>query len=255
MMSTQQQKQFNVLLIGDDGLDVYQYGNIDRISPEAPVPVFSYVYSERRLGMASNVYINLTQLGCAVNFLHSERSVKTRLVDIRSKQQIVRIDEDVVSTPVEFATAIPKEYDAIVISDYDKGTVTYELIQEIREQFSGPIFIDTKKRHLHKFEGCFVKINRHEYDRAESKCSDLIVTCGQDGVAYKAECYPAIKVEVSDVTGAGDTFLSALVFEYLKTSNMSESIKFAIKASTVTVQHYGVYAPTLEEINAIVWNG
>ena len=251
MMSTQQQKQFNVLLIGDDGLDVYQYGNIDRISPEAPVPVFSYVYSERRLGMASNVYINLTQLGCGVNFLHGERSVKTRLVDIKSKQQIVRIDRDEECTPVVVDDIDLSTYDAIVISDYNKGTVSYELIEQIRERFDGPVFIDTKKRHLHRFEGCFVKINTYEYDRAESKCSDLIVTCGQDGVAYKAECYPAIKVEVSDVTGAGDTFLSALVFEYLKTSDMSESIKFAIKASTVTVQHYGVYAPTLEEINAL----
>ena len=61
------------------------------------------------------------------------------------------------------------------------------------------------------------------------------------------EC-PAPSVEVSDVTGAGDTFLSALVVEYLNTNSIEQAVKFAIAASAVTVQHIGVYAPRLEEI-------
>jgi D-beta-D-heptose 7-phosphate kinase/D-beta-D-heptose 1-phosphate adenosyltransferase len=53
---------------------------------------------------------------------------------------------------------------------------------------------------------------------------------------------------VSDVTGAGDTFLSALTYGYLQTKNIQQSIKFAIQASEITVRHFGVYAPTLKEI-------
>ena len=94
------QKKFNILLIGDDCLDVYQYGTVDRISPEAPVPVFKFSHEERKPGMAGNVARNLESLGCGVNYLHGDTSVKTRLVDIRSKQQIVRIDNDVVSEPI-----------------------------------------------------------------------------------------------------------------------------------------------------------
>jgi sugar/nucleoside kinase (ribokinase family) len=60
--------------------------------------------------------------------------------------------------------------------------------------------------------------------------------------------FPAESVEVVDVTGAGDTFLAALTYQFLETQNIAAAIRFAIKASTITVQHFGVYAPTLEEI-------
>lgn len=255
-MSIQQQQQFNVLLIGDDCLDVYQYGTVERLSPEAPVPVFKASGKVELPGMAGNVRRNLETLGCRLNFISRTYSRKTRLIDVKSKQHIVRIDEDhIASEPLEIVTALPPGYDAIVISDYDKGTVSTQLIKDLREEFKGPIFVDTKKRELHHFEGCFVKINEYEYNRLQTKCSDIIVTCGERGVDYKDEFWLAEDVDVSDVTGAGDTFLAALTFEYLRTGSIHKSIPFAIKASTVTVQHVGVYAPTLEEINAIKRNG
>lgn len=250
--TTQQQKQLTILLIGDNCKDVYQYGTVDRISPEAPVPVFVPTHVEEREGMAGNVYANLTALGCNVNFLHMETSIKTRIIDSRSKQQIVRIDNDIKSEPLSFATEIPAIYDAIVISDYDKGTVTYNLIEELREEFSGPIFIDTKKQDLKRFTGCFVKINESEYYRRTSLNDKLIVTLGENGALFKQghdeKFYNAPKVEVSDVCGAGDTFLAALAYKYLLSNNIDESIEFAIRASSITVQHVGVYAPKLEEI-------
>ena len=55
-------------------------------------------------------------------------------------------------------------------------------------------------------------------------------------------------VEVSDVCGAGDTFLSALTYQYLVSNNIESAIKFANKAASITVQHIGNYAPTLNEI-------
>lgn len=248
-MDTPAQPKFNILLIGDDCVDVYQYGNVDRISPEAPVPVFESVSQESRPGMAANVMANLEALGCTVNYLHGETSVKTRLIDLRSRQQVLRIDNDNFSEAIEFETAIPDIYDAIVVSDYNKGTVSYELIQTLRQEFDGPIFIDTKKTELELFEGCIVKINNLEYQTLISTCSDLIVTLGKDGARYQGTVYPAPHIEITDVTGAGDTFLAALCFEYLRSDgDMNQAINFAIRASSVTVQHQGVYAPTLEEI-------
>lgn len=247
-MDTQLLQKFRILLVGDDCIDEYQYGTVDRLSPEAPVPVFRYSYSMTVPGMAGNVCANLTKLGCEVNFLHGETSKKTRLIDLRSKQHIVRIDNDVQSDPISFETEIPKIYDAIVISDYNKGTVSYELIEGLREEFNGPIFVDTKKTDLERLKGCIVKINSLEYSLLKTECEDLIVTLGATGARYRGRTYPAPQIEVVDVCGAGDTFLSALTFNYLDTGMMDKAIKFAIRASAITVQHNGVYAPTLEEI-------
>lgn len=249
LKNTQVQKSFNVLLIGDNCRDVYQYGTIDRLSPEAPVPVFVPTYTETRNGMAGNVFNNLEALGCDVNYLHGETSTKTRIIDARSKQQIVRIDNDVESTAITFDTEIPSVYDAVVISDYGKGTVSYELIEEMIA-LSIPVFIDTKKTDLQRFQGAWVKINELEYSRITSECTGLIVTRGANGASimhHGIEC-SAPKVEVADVTGAGDTFLSALVYCYLNTQSIEQAVGFAIKASAVTVQHLGVYAPTLQEL-------
>jgi D-beta-D-heptose 7-phosphate kinase/D-beta-D-heptose 1-phosphate adenosyltransferase len=252
---TQQQTQFKILLIGDDCLDVYQFGTVDRISPEAPVPIFKYSYTEERPGMARNVKANLEELGCKVTYLSNSTSVKTRLIDIRSKQQIVRIDNDNRSQPITFETDIPNVYDAVVISDYEKGSVSYEVVEEIIQQSNHgikfPVFIDTKKHDLGRFQGAWVKINEHEYSQIKSDCSGLIVTKGSKGasVVHHNISFPAIPVEVADVCGAGDTFLSALCYQYLNTNDIATAIQFAIKASAVTVQHLGCYAPTLEEIN------
>jgi bifunctional ADP-heptose synthase (sugar kinase/adenylyltransferase) len=249
LKNTQVQNSFNILLIGDDCKDIYQYGTIDRLSPEAPVPVFVPTYTETRDGMAGNVANNLEALGCNVNYLHGETSTKTRIIDARSKQQIVRIDNDIKSAPITFDTEIPNLYDAVVVSDYNKGTVSYELIEELIA-LSIPIFIDTKKTDLARMQGAWVKINDLEYSKITSECTGLIVTHGASGASvmhYDITC-PAPNVEVSDVTGAGDTFLSAFAYQYINTKNLLQSTQFAIAASAVTVQHLGVYAPTLEEI-------
>jgi D-beta-D-heptose 7-phosphate kinase/D-beta-D-heptose 1-phosphate adenosyltransferase len=251
-MSTPAHKQFNILLIGDAGDDVYTYGYVNRISPEAPVPVFEPHYTINKDGMAGNVCKNLEALGCRVNFLHGEVSKKNRLIDHRSKQQLLRIDHDAESKPIRFETAIPDVYDAVVISDYNKGTVDYDLIEDLVKEVTVPIFIDTKKTDLARMGGCYVKINALEKSRVTSyhpKPDHLIVTHGDKGAEWNGWVYPAeIVGEVTDVCGAGDTFLAALVYKFIETNHMPDAIKFAIKASAVTVQHVGVYAPRLEEI-------
>jgi D-glycero-beta-D-manno-heptose-7-phosphate kinase len=258
--TTQQQKQFNILLIGDTCIDEYRYGVVERISPEAPVPIFKIVRVEQKNGMASNVEENLKSLGCNVTAYYGKQSLKTRIVHEKSKQHLLRIDDDVISHPliIESIDNI-QNYDAIVISDYNKGFVSYETIKSLRKKYDGPIFLDTKKKDLYHFGGIYVKINESEFNNSISINDMLIVTLGENGAMLKHTnpwgdstnyflYFKCPKVEVSDVTGAGDTFLSALTYQYLKTKNISASIDFAIRASSITVQHFGCYAPTLEEI-------
>jgi D-beta-D-heptose 7-phosphate kinase/D-beta-D-heptose 1-phosphate adenosyltransferase len=251
-MNTQQQIPFKILLIGDNGIDQYQYGTVNRISPEAPVPIINYTHTETKSGMAANVKTNLEALGCLVDLVHGNKtSVKTRIIDSRSKQQLIRIDQDLISKPVKVDFLTINTYDAVVVSDYNKGSVDYKVLEQIRHYFEGPIFIDTKKTDLAKLEGFIIKINSKEFlelTTTPSDNTDLIVTYGAQGATWKNKIYPVEQVEVSDVCGAGDTFLAALAYGYLKYNNFEDAIKFAIRASAITVQHIGVYAPTLEEI-------
>lgn len=226
------------------------YGTIDRLSPEAPVPVFVPQYEENRRGMAGNVEENLKALGCDVSLLTLAGGTKTRFIDTRSNQHIMRLDQDAKGGPLELAVAIPPIYDAVVISDYNKGCISYELVEQILHQVTCPVFIDTKKTDLARFEGAFVKINSLENSLAKTLPTQTIVTLGKQGCEYAGEVYSAPKVEVADVCGAGDTFLAALVYEYLKTNQIPAAIEFANRAAAVTVKHMGVYAPKLEEINA-----
>lgn len=248
---TQQRKSWNILLIGDTCVDKYVYGTIDRLSPEAPVPVFVPQTEETRKGMAGNVEENLKALGCSVNLLSLTPSTKTRFIDSRSNQHIMRLDQDVKSEPIILDADVSILYDAVVFSDYNKGSVSYELIESVTKTFFGPVFVDTKKTDLQKLGRAIVKINSLEYSLAKSLPQNLIVTQGKQGCVYQGTIYPSPLVEVADVCGAGDTFLAALVYEYLNTQSMPQAIEFANLAAAVTVKHVGVYAPTKKEIDEI----
>ena len=243
----QQPKQFKILLVGDNCTDIYQYGTIDRLSPEAPVPVFVPTHKEEREGMAGNVYANLVALGCKVDLVCGSKSRKTRLIDSRSRQQLLRIDEDHKSIPI--VNVDYRGYDAVVVSDYNKGVVSYELI-ELLIKSKLPVFIDTKKTDLERLQGAWVKINELEYTKIKTDCTGLIVTRGNKGSEAIHHDYisSAPQVEVVDVTGAGDTYLAALAYSFLQTKNIKRAMDFANSAAAVTVQHLGCYAPTMEEI-------
>ena len=122
------------------------------------------------------------------------------------------------------------------------------ILSELKNNYIGPIFIDTKKPDLKRFQNCIIKINDTEYQNRTSSASGMIVTYGGDMVTYKDKIFTPPNVEAFDACGCGDTFLAALVYHYLKTNHTPESIIFAMKAAAVTVKHLGVYAPTLEEI-------
>lgn len=248
-----------ILLIGDSCYDVYHFGEVKRISPEAPIPIFDLKYSTKKYGMASNVYENLKALGADVHIHTNFKEIKNRYIDIKSKQQLLRVDEKNEKggfTGIMYNLINYDTYDAIVISDYGKGFFNRSDYDILRENFEGPIFIDTKDTYIDHYEGAIVKINQYELEKAGpvTKIDNLIVTYGGTQVIwYKPnpdapELFFPPKVEAHDVCGAGDTFLSALAIRYLETESMNEAIKFAMKAAAVTVKHTGVYAPTREEI-------
>lgn len=248
-----QPKQFKVLLIGDSCEDEYIYGSCNRISPEAPVPVMNFSRLETKSGMAGNVCLNLQSFEMDITFLtNSEKIVKTRFIDEKSTQQILRVDNESQVKPLMLPINT-NGFDAIVISDYNKGYLSLSKINEIVDQASCPVFIDSKKTFLPNKENCFVKINDIEYSKLQEDCyiDNLIITKGAEGCIYKNTLYKAQKVSVYDVVGAGDTFLAALVFSYLAKRDIEEAIKFANKAAAVVVQQPGTYVLQENDINAI----
>lgn len=256
LKNTPAPKKFKILLIGDSCEDEYFIGSCERLSPEAPVPVLKIQEHLTTPGMAANVKKNFTYLNQTVDLITNDSKIKKiRYIDKRSGQHLLRVDDEPKTKSWSGKLWMHrrlKDYDAIVISDYNKGFLTYEHIEKlIKDSPNVPIFIDTKKTDLKRFTGAFIKINFYEYNKSTSVPENeqgLIVTNGENGAMYDAKHYPAPKVEVADVCGAGDTFLTYLVYGYLCDKNIESAIQLAIKAASQSVKHRGNYAPTLKEI-------
>ena len=242
-----------VLLLGDSCEDEYIYGRCTRLSPEAPVPVLDYAKIQTKPGMAANVCLNLQSFNMEITFLtNSEKIVKTRFIDEKSNQHILRVDNEEKVKPLLVPVAT-NSFDAIVISDYNKGYLSTEKIFDIVESASCPVFIDSKKSILPNKPNCFIKINDVEYEKLDDyRIDNLIVTKGSQGCIYNNTLYPAEKVNVYDVVGAGDTFLSALVYGYITTNNIDESLMMGNRAAAIAVQQPGTYILTEEDVQKIL---
>ena len=239
-----------ILVIGDSCTDVFVYGEIDRLCPEAPVPIFQPVHTKENGGMARNVKNNLVSLGADVHIISNDNGMKkVRYVDNNSNQMIMRLDENDVCSRIENLRDMSfSDYDAIVISDYDKGFLHVDDIQYICEKYED-VFIDTKKEIDDWMMNVkYIKINSIEYNnnvkyikRNDNWLKDkLIVTRGKYGCEFNGNMFDVEDVPIKDVSGAGDTFLSALVVEYIKSQDIIKSIRFAQKCTTMVVQKQGV---------------
>jgi len=184
--------ELKILVIGDVMLDNYTWGKVERISPEAPVPVVSVIKHESRLGGAANVALNLKALGATVvlagvtgndrsgdifnSLLEEEKlstigilrlnrptTIKTRIIG--NNHQLLRIDEEDDSFLNEEDAGLLKEkimtlfagqtFHAIIFEDYDKGLINPELISVITDlarTMHIPVAADPKKRNF-----CFYK--------------------------------------------------------------------------------------------------
>ena len=233
-----------ILVIGDSCIDKFIYCHIDRICPEAPVPVLQPGYEFSNPGMAGNVAANLKALGVRVNLITNEEVItKIRYVDDKSGQMIMRLDEN--DTCERYDGVYETEgYDAIIISDYNKGFLTEVDIRIFAERAKCPVFLDTKKK---LGEWCknidFIKINKPEWNNnyADYKGDNVIVTDGKNGAKYKGKKYPVeTEVKVSNVAGAGDTFLAGLVFKYIGEYDIDNAIYWGNQYASKVVQERGV---------------
>jgi len=248
-------ENIKILVIGDSCTDIFTYGNVPRLAPEGPAPVFSPIDSKSNGGMASNVKANITAIGAYVTLIsQKEEIIKTRYVDERTNSLLLRVDTS------DKASRIDKQivnnlknniydgikYDAIIISDYCKGFLTESDISSISKNNSN-IFLDTKKILDDWCTSCdFIKINHVEFEKTNHTIerlnlhNKLIITYSDKGCRYQNTMYPVERVNCKDMSGAGDTFISGLVCEWVRTKNINSAINFAQDCATKVVQKLGV---------------
>lgn len=227
------------------------YGKCSRLSPEAPVPVLEHKRVHQTMGMAWNVRENLLSFGIEIYMMtNHDHPIKTRYVDEKSNQQIMRLDENDVVDHFDYSyEEMPDktQYNALVISDYNKGFLSEEKLFELVEWFDGPVFVDSKKTNLPK--NCYLKLNDIESNKLTGDYPLLITTKGSEGAVYKGRNYPGVKVPIFDVGGAGDTFLATLVYFYLKLGSVESAIPYANRAAAIAVSNPGTYILTGEDVN------
>ena len=138
-----------ILIIGEYCTDRFVYGECNRICPEAPVPVFNPIGSKDNDGMAKNVFHNFLSINKGkyeVDFITNQNHIlKSRIVDVKTNQMLVRIDDNDKCPHFDGLDQLLNEnYDAIIISDYNKGFLTEQDIKTLIDEF--PLsFIDSKK--------------------------------------------------------------------------------------------------------------
>lgn len=238
-----------ILVIGESCKDVFVYCKAERLAPDLPVPVLSISEQKDNPGMAANVERNIKSIFPNVDLYTNdawETVTKTRYIHRDTNHMFIRIDTDH-HIPRARARDIPlSEYDLVAISDYNKGFLTDEDIRYICEHHDN-VFIDTKKI-LGDWaaKAKYIKINNYEYERSKASLpksveKKLIYTKGDQGAFFNGKNYPVgKKVEVKDVTGAGDSFFAALLVKYLETGDIEKAITFANECASEVVKHKGV---------------
>ena len=242
-----------ILLIGDNCIDEFIYTKCTRFCPEAPVPVLDIEVIKENPGMAGNVYENLKAFGLGVEFIHNDNYKevkKSRIVDNATNHMFLRVDYSDNTSPIDLRVLTKLDfsnYEAVVISDYCKGFVSEAAIKLI-SKLHPLTFLDTKKV-LGEWAAAitYIKINESEYKnnvrhglRGELFADNLIVTLGAKGCRYRGEEYSSTSVDVKDVSGAGDSFLSGLIYKYLETRKIDVSLRFANRVARSAVAERGV---------------
>lgn len=186
-------KKLKVLIIGDAMIDRYSYGKVDRISPEAPVPIINVDLEDQRLGGAANVALNIQSMGatpilCTVigddqngssllEILNTAGLATAGVVQSASRittikhriisgsQHLMRIDSEddhpldsqERKLLVKHIQTIITSVDVVIFEDYDKGVLDVEVIQEVitsARKSQTPTVVDPKERNFFNYNGC-----------------------------------------------------------------------------------------------------
>ncbi|HBO37240.1 MAG TPA: bifunctional heptose 7-phosphate kinase/heptose 1-phosphate adenyltransferase [Pasteurellaceae bacterium] len=300
-----------VLVLGDVMLDRYWFGATDRISPEAPVPVVRVQQNEERAGGAANVAMNIASLnvsvqllgltgqdetGAALTSLLSRQHIDcnfvqldthptiTKLRILSRHQQLLRLDfeenfHNVQSNALlEKLESAIKNYGALVLSDYGKGTLNdvQQMIQ-IARKAGVPVLIDPKGTNFERYRGAtLLTPNMSEFEAVVGQCNSeqeiidkglklisdinltaLLVTRSEKGMTLLRPGQPAFHLpteakEVFDVTGAGDTVISVLATALADNRPFEEACYLANVAAGIVVGKLGTSTvSTVELENAI----
>lgn len=243
----------NILVIGDSCLDIFVYGRADRLAPAAPVPVFKAERAVRTPGMAANVQSNVLAFGSNCDIITNSNwqdISKSRYVEDRTNHMFLRVDvnDDSVDRINLEGIGDFSKYDAVIISDYCKGFLLEEDIAKISSMHP-LVFLDTKKCLGAWTSGVsYIKINGYEYAKTKDTIDEdirkkLIVTLGNQGCLFYDKMFPVEKVEVKDLSGAGDTFIAALAVKYIEERSIDSALEFANNCATRVVQKRGVTVP------------
>jgi len=306
-----QGKSPKLLVIGDLMIDHYLWGSCERISPEAPVQVVNVESESAVLGGAGNVINNLCALGAKVDVIsviggceisdelkkllnkikvgtqylitQKDRITSKKSRIIAAQQQVVRYDRestDEISSESQKQIlasfkSIISNYDCILLSDYGKGILTFELTQALimlANENGKKVLIDPKGLDYLKYKGAYLLTpNKKEASEAtninivddegltqaitqlKDECDlDIsLITLSEDGVAIyddNLRIHPTVAREVFDVTGAGDTVLASLGFALACDVDIDDAVKFSNLAAGVVVGKIGSATATLNEI-------
>ena len=242
-----------IAVIGENCNDIFIYGDCNRLSPEAPVPVMIPIETKENLGMSGNVVKNIEALSDAriVHICQTEVIKKTRYVDKKSNHMFLRVDEgelniQTLDLNISKTNAIVNS-DIVIVSDYDKGFLSDEAIKKIGSIAKLSILDSKKKLSKEIIESyTFVKLNESEYKQniQFKECKNIITTLGSKGAQFDGKIYPSPSPkETIDVSGAGDTFTASFILKYFETKNVETSIIFANEMASVVVSKRGVVTP------------
>ena len=269
-----------ILVCGDEMLDEYVWGEVERISPEAPVPIVKVTKKDLpRRGAMGNVVTNIEALGHeAYSVSPATRCRKLRI--IARNQHVLRVDFEDTPTGAElenlgfyFERFLRDPCDIVLFSDYAKGALrdVATLIQQALEA-DKIILVDPKGYDYTRYNGAhLIKPNLDElravtggwtseeqlttkvHNLREQFCiSKVLLTRAGEGMTLFSDAghyhVPSVAQEVYDVTGAGDTTIATLAVCLNEQFSWEEAVTFANKAAGITVRHLGAYAPTRKEV-------
>jgi bifunctional ADP-heptose synthase (sugar kinase/adenylyltransferase) len=252
-----------VLVIGDAILDQYHFGRVERLSPEAPVPIFIEGIIESRRGGADNVAHQLEALGCRVHSVFASRlSVKHRY--FAGHHQIFRRDADHQASAEDVEEACKRiahiidDIDVVVLSDYNKGLLSTDLCHEVI-RLGRPVIVDPKGRDWSKYRGASVicpnslELGMVEMDAIPASMR-IIEKQGPLGLKVHTlrgthtDCIGATAKQVFDVTGAGDVVTALIAAGVAVGAPLHDAAVIANHAAGVAVGKLGTAVCSKKEL-------
>lgn len=242
---------FRVLVVGETCIDRFVYSKIERLSPEAPVPVLIPIETTENKGMSGNVVENLRALGVdhnnIIHWYQDTPITKTRYVDKRSNHMFIRVDEGEDLVKEIDDVNMNQFFDIIIVSDYNKGFLDDSFLKELCTM-GGITILDSKRKLVQDIIDCFdfVKLNEQEFRNNEDllRWENILITLGSKGTMYQGIVYPSPNPqETIDVSGAGDTFTASFILKYYQTRDVKTSITYANEMSAIVVSKRGVTTP------------